>query len=395
MKKILLSLVLVSAAVSLSAQPESHFRQNSHRLNKIEQMASKSGYTNKLVSFRTDDNYEFQYFSYDANNRLVAAKDSVRGEYSVIDSVFYNDQGQLVRLSGWQLFGTVFKNVYYIDYTYDAAGNIASRTNYNFFDNEWCLGGIYNYTYNNDHQITQSTLTMSGRLFQRVEYSYTDGLLAQEIWYDFDGFDLSASEKIVYNYENGLLTLENDSISDNGATWEYYGRRTYVYDSYGNCTEYHYYDHTRGEAERSIYTYDYSMPLSQTLMPWNPEMVRPRTYTNTHAYTTEASYAVDVNHVLQYVCDFLYEYDACLGIESPNTKSFSVSPNPATESVTIQGLPSTPATLQVLDLMGRQVLTQHVSAQNNTVTLSTLPSGCYLFRISTPETLRTLKVVVK
>lgn len=411
MKKLVLTLVACMAFGGAFAQTDnravshpasmkdisvSNTRNSENRISAIERLASKSNYTNKLVSYRTSDYYEFQHYSYDANHKLIAVKDSVRNEYSVIDSLSYNDMGQMVRLSGWQLLDGAWRNVYYIDYTYDAAGNIASRTNYNMFDGEWTLGGVYEYTYNENNQITLTTLTMSGRVFQRVEYTYVDGLLVEELWYNFDGVSLSPSEKMYSNYENGLKVSETDSTMGYSGSWEYYGLRNFVYDEYGNCTEYHYYDQTRGEAERSIYSYDYDMPLNQTLMPWDPEMIRPKTYNNAHAYYSEAWYTVDVNHVLQYVCDYVYEYaDINLGINAPVTESLSVYPNPTSDFVAVEGLPEAPVRLQIIDAMGRVADMRYVSAANNQVNISALPAGCYVLRVAYQNEVRTVKVVVE
>lgn len=412
MKKIVLTIVACVAFWGVSAQTDAHraishpasvediavanTRNSENRISTIERMAAKNNYTQKLVGYRTSDYYEFQHYSYDADHKLIAVKDSVRNEYSVIDSLAYNDQGQMIKLSGWQLMSNGWKNVYYIDYTYDAAGNIASRTNYNMFDGEWNLGGVYEYTYNQNNQITLTTLTMTGRVFQKIEYTYVDGLMTQELWYNFDGMGLSPSEKICSSYENGLKTLELDSTAASNGGWEYYGRRTYMYDEYGNCVEYHYYDQTRGEAERSIYSYDYDMPLSQTLMPWDPEMIRPVTYNNAHAYYSEAWYTVDVEHVLQYVCDYIYEYaDINLGINDLTSENFSVYPNPASDVVVVEGLPEAPVKLQVIDAMGRVAAEYQVSAADNHVNLSALSAGCYILRVASPNDVRTMKVVVE
>lgn len=255
---------------------------------------------------------------------------------------------------------------------------------------------MYEYTYNQNNQITLTTLTMTGRVFQKIEYTYVDGLMTQELWYNFDGMGLSPSEKICSSYENGLKTLELDSIAGYSGGWEYYGRRTYAYDEYGNCVEYHYYDQTRGEAERSIYSYDYDMPLSQTLMPWDPEMIRPVTYNNAHAYYSEAWYTVDVEHVLQYVCDYIYEYaDINLGINDLTSENFSVYPNPASDVVVVGGLPEAPVKLQVIDAMGRVAAEYQVSAADNHVNLSALSAGCYILRVASKNDVRTMKVVVE
>lgn len=412
MKKLVLTLVACMAFGGVFAQTDGYravsypssvdevsvanTRNSENRISTIERMAAKNDYTNKLIGYHSSDYYEFQHYGYDVAHRLISVKDSVKNEYSVIDSLFYNDQGQMIKLSGWQLLDGIWKNVYYIDYTYDAAGNIASRTNYNMFGGEWNLGGVYEYTYNQDNQIVLTTLTMIGMVYQRIDYTYMDGLLTQEVWSNYDGVGVSPSEKLCYGYENGLKVCEYDSIIADYNTWVYYGYRTYIYDDFGNCTEYHYIDHTRDEAERSVYSYDYDMPLAETLMPWDPEMVRPKTYTNTHAYYSEAWYTVDVNHVLQYVCDYIYEYaDINLSINVPVAESLSVYPNPASDVVVLEGLPEALVKLQVIDAVGRVADVHYVSAVNNQINLSSLPAGCYVLRVASQNDVRTVKVVVE
>lgn len=58
---------------------------------------------------------------------------------------------------------------------------------------------------------------------------------------------------------------------------------------------------------------------------------------------------------------------------------FSVTPNPATTSITLQGLPPTAATVLVFDAFGRQVLRTNVMSQVLSVDL--LPIGTYMVRV--------------
>ena len=397
MKKIIFTLTVSVLTLTAMAQPAGHVRSNGHHINRVEQMAAKTGYRYQLASFRTDDNYQFQHFYYDGQNRLKAVKDSVRNEYSVIDSLFYNSQNQMIKLSGWQLLEGAWKNVYYIDYTYDQAGNIASRTNYNNFGGEWNLGGVYDYTYNSDNQIVLSTLTMGNRMFQKIEYEYVDGRLAVETWYSYDGVGLYPSDRIRYSYNgNGLLATEYDSVSDDGNYWEYHGRRTYSYDNDGNCIEYHYYDYTGTEADRSIFGFTGEMLLSETLMPWTPEQERPKTFNNRHVYETEQWYTVDIEHTLQYVCDYLYEYvDNFSGIASPDANVLMVSPNPAKSQITISGLSENLSKIQIVDAMGRIVIGGMFSEKNNTIDVSMLPAGLYLLRTSLNGKIAISKLVIE
>ena len=51
--------------------------------------AQGTDYQWKMTNFHTDDNYQICSFAYDANSRLLAVSDSIRGEYNVIDSMAY------------------------------------------------------------------------------------------------------------------------------------------------------------------------------------------------------------------------------------------------------------------------------------------------------------------
>ena len=238
---------------------------------------------------------------------------------------------------------------------------------------------------------------MSGIQFQKVEYTYTDGRLSEELWYGYNGSGLSPDEKLCYTYNaDGKLTQIDDSMSDGGSGWQYFGRHNYLYDNVGNCTEHHYYDNTDMEAERSIYQFDYDMMLDETLMPWTPEMTRPETYTNVNAYSVEQWYSVDVDHHLQYVCDFFYNYaDINLGIRQADAPSLTLSPNPAAGVVTVGGLSDLPAQVQVFDVAGRVVMTAMLSGCSDKINVQSLPSGCYTLRILQQGTPRTARLVVE
>lgn len=358
--------------------------------------AQNADYQWKMTNFHTDDNYQICSFSYDAASRLVAVSDSLRGEYNVIDSMTYDADGHLVRLSGWQRINGERQNVYYIDYTYDEAGRIASRTNYNNFDGDWALGGIYSYSYNPQGQLVLTTLNMGGMIYQKVEYSYDGDDCVQEVWYSysFDERVLLPSEKYTTTYTEGRKTLVYDSVSDDGRQWSYYGKYTYIYDDRGNCTEYRHYDNLNNEVERSLYTYDAAKPMASTLTPRNPEMDRPRTYDNVDACVREAWYSLDVDHVLQYVCDYIYDYaDIHAAVRGPVAAAVALYPNPASSRVTLSGLPEGRTHVAIYDLSGRLVSTHAAQGSSTTMDVSTLPSGNYIVRLSQGTSEQSLKLV--
>jgi len=398
MKKLFLSLIGMAAMLSVMAQPARLAPKDGFRLNLVEQFGAKTDYQYRMSGFTTDDGYEFCTYAYDGRGRLVAVHDSVPGDFSLIDSMFYDEQNHMTRLSGWQWLDNSWRNVYYIDYTYDEAGNIASRTNYNNFGGSWELGGVYDYTYNADNQIVLTILTMGGTQFQKVEYTYAEGRLMQELWYSysFETSSLTPSEKVNYVYAGGRLTFKHDSISDDGRTFTYLSRYEYFYDDYGNCEEYAHYDQTGLIAERSLYTYNYNMPLSEVQIPWNPEILRPLTFDNVHAYESEAWYSVDVEHVLHYVCDYNYTYEPAVnGVEALDEVRMSASPNPAKNFVNIDGLGAGAAKVRVFDAMGRMVMDGVLPQGNNRIDVSDLSHGCYVVRVQQAGGNSAFKLVVE
>lgn len=380
------------------AQPEGHFASRISPRNAMSSPDPKNDYQWKMTSFYTDDYYQICNFSYDADHRLLAMSDSIYGEYNVIDSMSYDAAGNLVRLSGWQKLGGVWQNVYYIDYTYNAAGLITSRSNYNNFGGTWELGGIYHYTYNAQNQLVLTTLDFAGMLYQKIEYQYVGNDCVQELWYDysFDTGSLFPSEKFVTSYVDGRKVLVLDSVSDGGTYWQYNGKFTYLYDNSGNCTEYHHYDGTNNEVERSLYTYAPAMPLSSTLIPWNPEMDRPRMYDNVDACVREAWYSLDVDHVLQYVCDYVYDYnDITAGVQATESQRVSLYPNPASGRIVLDGLQDGEAEVRIHDLSGRLVLTRRASGPTTALDITALAPGCYVVKVVQGDGEKVVKVVVE
>lgn len=397
MKKRLLIWALCALSVSaMYAQNTANANRKGHRLNlsAIEKMATKSdGYLYKMSSYATDDDYLRTEFSYDDAHRLVAVKQVL--DYIVVDSLFYNQDNKMVKLSGWQMIGGQMVNVYYIDYTYDANGNVATRTNYNYFDS-WELGGVYEYSYNDDNQIVASELTMSGMVYMRVEYTYADGLLSSEVWSSYDGVGVSPSEKIYYYYDDDRrLVLKKDSILGT-YNWQLSGTETYIYDEQGNCTEKHKYDAYGAEVERSIYEFETRL-LAETLLPEHLEMDRPYTYYNVNTYNIEHWYSVDDNFTLQYVCDYVYTYIPINSnsIDAANVETFSVVPNPAKDVVYIDCPQTIDAEMQVVDAMGRVVANGKVLANNAKFDVSMLPAGLYVLRISNSNGTKLAKFVVE
>lgn len=359
-------------------------------MSQTEQMAMGSrGFQYMMSAYNSSDNVEHSNFDYDSEGRLIAHYYEYTGSYAVIDSIRYNEQSQIVRLDGYQLLNDQWKHVYYLEYTYDNAGNINSRSNYNFMSDEWMLGGIYEYTYNDNHQILTAELTMGGSIFQTVDYEYENGRLANVIWSIADwGGSLQYDEKLTYYYNaNGQVETIQDSLYSSG--WEASGYEGFVYDDNGNCTEHTSYNDLGNPTDRSIFEYDNRL-LSQTLVPVHPEIERPAYFSYVNIYNVEHWYTLDANYVFQYVCDFIYEYSAASTVEEHVINSVSCFPNPANNMITIAGEENSNVT--VFDMSGRLVMQGILDG--NQLNVSNLYPGTYLMQIKESTGTRTGRIVI-
>ncbi|MBO7225578.1 MAG: T9SS type A sorting domain-containing protein [Bacteroidales bacterium] len=408
MKKVLSFVLCCVIGISAFAQQDlsqrySHKGKFDKQLNfrPAEKMAKSADYNYRLASYNTDDLYITCEYHYDAYRRLVAVHELVPSEYELIDSIRYNEQNQLVRLDGYQKMGASWTNVYFIEYTYNAQGLIASRSNYNNFGGIFELGGTYDYTYNEAGQIIHTELTMGDMVYQTVDYEYENGLLATETWSYSNPFSQSGefepAERMSYTYNNsGNLTLITYETYDGISDWGLYGTRTYTYNEVGNCTEMHAYDADENETERSIFTYDNRL-LEETLMPWTPEMTRPETFNNKNIYTLEEYWALDVDFVLQYVCDYEYNYvgiDEGVGLADVEQLPLTITPNPTENIIVLSGLAEGTHQMEIVDMAGRIVMSDNVS-NSKQIDLSELQKGCYLVKVMNNQNLYTSKVIVK
>lgn len=262
----------------------------------------------KLIRYRDNYGMELNEFIYNVQHQMIAVHVVMTGDYEYYDSLKYDDRGNLVKLSGWQLLDGRYKNVYYIDYTYDDNNRMTSRKNYNLFGKSWELGGTYTYTYDAQGHCTLAQLRMGGSLFQEIQYTYQGDLMIDETWYDKDMLEMVASEKITYYYnDSNRLTSMYDSIAEQG-NYSLYKYHLYTYDQNGNCISHKGYDNRHSEVERHIYTYT-DMLMSETLMPYTPELTKPAdTKGNANVYSTEEFWTLDDNFTLQHLCNYSYEY---------------------------------------------------------------------------------------
>lgn len=339
----------------------------------------------QLNSFEASDGYEIQEFTYNADNQFTDLYWQRMGVDDCHEVMSYNADGQMVRIDGYQLMDTGWTHVYYIEYTYDMNGRLASRANYNAVSN-WSQGGFYTYSYNADGQILLIELTMGGTLFQTVEYEYVDGRLDNEIW-SYGYAIMEMSYKYEYHYTGDNMTSTYCYEYENGS-WVYAGREEYQYDANGNCTLYQKLSRDGAVTEKSVYNFNDHL-LANTVMPFTPETERPVVYNNKNVYFVEEYYTIDNDNQLQYVCDYEYLYGPCSIENHQMTPQWSAYPNPASQSVTLQNVCG--EQVEIYNMQGVLQSSFKAQSDNETVSVSSLPVGMYIVKVG--QTTRKVAIV--
>jgi len=123
-----------------------------------------------------------------------------------------------------------------------------------------------------------------------------------------------------------------------------------------------------------------------------------------HTYSTTGAYEVCLI-VIDFTCDLndtLCQTILITGIDdviSALNNLITVSPNPATDVLTIENIPSTEKikSLELMDIIGKKtslLSPQNVSPNSLSVPLPSLPQGTYLLKIETPEGIVMKKILI-
>lgn len=176
-----------------------------------------------------------------------------------------------------------------------------------------------------------------------------------------------------YNEDNGFVAEISESLYEDGS-WFFDNKEIFFYDD-GNCTEHRTTDQNGNIVERSLFEYNTNL-LADGLLPYTPEVVRPTTFNNTNLYTLEHWYALDVEHVLQYVCDYIYKYVDITEHPTESVASMNVYPNPTSDFINIEK----GGRITIYDINGRIVLSAHSDSEQ--INVSNLPSGNYIINVT-------------
>lgn len=97
---------------------------------------------------------------------------------------------------------------------------------------------------------------------------------------------------------------------------------------------------------------------------------------------------IQVNQEDKYVVDTLYNYifDYQTNINALTNKALSISiyPNPATESISVQGV-ETASTVSIFDVKGKQLFSRNITPENTKMYVESLSRGMYIVKIQNKE----------
>ena len=248
---------------------------------------------------------------------------------------------------------------------------------------EWYPETKFEYVYNAQGQCTEEHTNYYGGdnewvLYFKTEYAYNEqGLCSEMIKYERHFDQLRSFGRYVYEYDeagNKLSMIYFDHRNDS-PEWSYVAKYEYSYDDHNNCTAYHLFAFNYGEWRFDYgydMTYDATVSIGQIAglnRIWDAaEMDVP-------VYSKLLQFKIWEDEDEYFLLDCYYSDHN--GLDDPTESHLTVWPNPAIETVHIEG--SEVAEVQVYNALGQLVKTVQGT---NEVDLSGLVEGVYMMRVT-------------
>lgn len=349
--------------------------------------------------------------TYDEQNRLTSVT-HLDGYYNSTtkEEYIYNTQGLIKEEIYSYLSGNTWILTEKYTCEYDEANNLMLLMKYEYANDDWyekakevceyengllqtetfyycnALGEWYpetkfEYAYNAQGQCTEEHTNYYGDdewvLYFKTEYAYNEqGLCSEMIKYERHFDQLKSFGRYVYEYDeagNKLSMIYFDHRNDS-PEWSYVDKYEYSYDDHNNCTAYHLFAFNYGEWRFDYgydMTYDATVSIEQIAglnRIWDAaEMDVP-------VYSKLLQFKIWEDEDEYFLLDCYYSDHNSL--DDPTESRLTVWPNPATETVHIEG--SEVTEVQVYNALGQLVKTLQGS---NEINVSGLVEGVYLVRI--------------
>ena len=360
-------------------------------------------YTMRLANLSSNDGVEvWDYIYSDANNTDLVCINEIEfaTPLECIDSIFYDERGNITKLATWQKLDGEWKYACYVEYTYDENNLRISRSNYNDFHDGWGfqIGGIYRYNYNEAGQMTDWALEFFGmEEYQKgiIEYDENGLKIAETMQqYNFQTYYVENAFLTEYEYdENGNVTRIAESVWEEGV-WSLQATRVSEYDEYGNCLSIEQRTPAGTVQERKIFEYDLSIPAESVYCYPNPEDDFPQLpKERKNMLKSFEFYTQNDDMTLVYVTTYELNYEVVEG-SSVEEVAFasSVYPNPAQDFVMVES--SEANYVEVVDVYGRVMFSSEIN-ETVKVDMSEFASGIYFVKLQAGDATSVQKIMRK
>ena len=356
-------------------------------------------YTMRLANVYSDDGFESWDYVYSGatNTDLVCINEiDFTTNTEFIDSLFYDERGNIIKLAAWQKVEGEWRYAYYVAYTYDENNLKTSRENYNNFGNGFELGGIYRYYYDEEGRMTDWALEFFGideYLKGIIEYN-EDGLKDTETMqqYSFESYYLENQFLTEYKYDaNNNVERINEFVWEAGS-WTTQAFKLHEYDEYGNCLVAEQTTASGTVQERKVYTYDTSISADKIYRYPNPEDDYPQLPESKSLLKTFEYWAQNDDMNLSYVTTYVMDYEVIADAIEEVSFSSSVYPNPAQDFLMIES--SEADYVEVVDVYGRVMFSSEMS-ETVKVDMSEFASGIYFVKMQAGDATSVQKIMKK
>ena len=406
MKKTILFVVLVCCVVSATAQNAYSQEMLKHMQSKINQVEKWNHYVNtfsetldslygdfqksvfgyderfncvKIDHYWFEDSWVLDFtedFVYDEQNRIIMRMETSDGY--AMKSEFIYDGEWITEEYESALDGGVWYAVNKFTYEYDSDGHMVLSEGF-AFEEDWVPESKMTWEYEDGlllNDINYYHGESSWNPLTRNDYFYTaEGLCQEQLqshWEDA----WTENWKIEYEYDEvGNRHTETTSTHQGFDDWIYTYMTEYYYDDNGNCyaTADYYNDDLREWALESTMTYHYDLSvLVETTagiwMVWDDELPIHNKLLDWQLRVNDDDYTTT------------FYYSECVGLNEKTVTALQVWPNPASETVRIDGV-------EVDEVQVYNALRQVVKTMRGTneISVAELPQGVYLVRITDAE----------
>ncbi len=358
-------------------------------------MLSLQGFSQKyrIAHFYAEDGWQTWDYNYSdaTSTNMVSINEAEFFEnppLEIIDSLGYDANGNIVRLDTWQKFEGEWILACYVEYTYNDMGLRTSRTNYNNFEGDFELGGVYRYYYDADGKMTNWAMEFFGMEdYETCTMEYNeDGTLKSEVGmiYDFSTYNMEYSYMFEYAYDDNKNMVRRTEYFYELEAWVPKALMLNEYDEFGNCVVEELATMSGHVSDRKIYTYDTNISIDDVYHYPNPEEDQPalpqmKSMVKSYEYYTEND-----SYELVYVTDYMFDYEVyeegttdTTAVAEVNKVAANIYPNPAKDYVMIQ---SEADYVEVVDVYGRVVFATEMTDMLK-VDMSNFATGVYFVRL--------------